>query len=329
MPHPLTWFVELPAAELAALVLRPEVLDPLAEIGACVAMAMLDLDPVRADVARALTARGIGLTAWLILEPHHGYWLTADNAELAAQRYDEVRAWILTEKLTFACIGLDIEMPHDDSAGLVLAPLAALGRLVWNRRSREVLALAVARYTALVDRIRGDGLEVETYQFPFLHDERQAGSGLLQRALGVVDVQADREVWMLYRSVLPPPWGELLVDAYGQHADAIAVGITGGGVAVLAPAFANRLLDLDGLLVDLRRARRYTDRLYVFSLEGCVEQGILAQVCAADLTPAAPERHRLRHVPVLGRLLLRGLLRTHHALHRLRRKLRPASIASP
>jgi len=322
MPRGLIYFVELAAGPTAELLARPDVCQPLAQSGAGVAMAMLDLAPERAEAVRALRKLGIPVTAWLVLEPEAGYWLTADNADAAAERYAQVRAWALAEDLDFATIGLDIEMPHDDSADLVRDPLRALGRLLWNRRPHGRLGEAHSRYEALVARIRGDGYDVETYQFPFLHDERRAGSHLLQRALGVVDVSADREVLMLYRSVLPAPWGELLIDAYGPGADAIAVGITGGGVAILAPAFENRLLDFDGLVHDLRRARRYTDRLYVFSLEGCVEAGMLPHLCQVDLGPAPAGPARLRHLSAAGRAALRGLLRAHQTLHLWRHRAR-------
>jgi len=126
--------------------------------------------------------------------------------------------------------------------------------------------------------------------------------------LGLVDVRADRDVWMLYRSVLPHPWGECLVDVYGPDAAAIAVGISGGGVAVLQPAFEARLLGAQTLIDELRRARRHTVHLYVFSLEGCIEAGMLAAVLDADLSlDAAPAT--LRHGAGLARLGLQTALR--------------------
>src|ERR671933_548582 len=64
---------------------------------------------------------------------------------------------------------------------------------------------ARAPYTDLVERIRADGYPVENYQFPLIADERWAGSTLLQRLMGLVDLRTDREVWMLYTSFAGAP----------------------------------------------------------------------------------------------------------------------------
>jgi hypothetical protein len=231
------------------------------------------------------------VTAWLLLDEAHGYWLTADNAEEACRRYDQVLAWTRAAGLELEAVGLDIETPHEDSRALVRHGRQALGHLLRRRRSVSTVEQAARRYARLIHRIRADGLRVETYQLPLVLDERRARSTLLQRTLGFVDMAADREVVMLYRSLLPGPLGEALVDAYGAEAQAIGVGITGGGVEFLLELVGHRRLDLERLVADLRRARRYTDHLYVFSLEGCVEAGYFDALCQADLSrpePASP-----------------------------------------
>jgi hypothetical protein len=184
-----------------------------------------------------------------------------------------------------------------------------MARMIQRRRSQRLLQDAARQYATLIDEIRQDGRRVETYQFPMILDERRARSTFLQRILGFVDMAPDREVLMLYRSMLPGRLGEPLIDAYGAEAQAIAVGVTGGGVEFLLDFIGARTLDLDRLLTDLRRARRYTDALYVFSLEGCVEAGYLDRLCASDLTvPVSPAA--LRGVARATRAGLRALLRT-------------------
>jgi hypothetical protein len=66
-------------------------------------------------------------------------------------------------------------------------------RLANTERPRHARAI----YAALIERIHADGWKIENYQFPLIADERRAGSTLLQRLLGLVDVRTDREVWML------------------------------------------------------------------------------------------------------------------------------------
>jgi hypothetical protein len=283
MHQGLTYFVELRGDRLAELFARPGLLDRLQETGAAVAMAMLDLSEERCEVLRALQVRGIPATVWLVLEAHDGYWLTADNAPLAAQRYREVRRWMASHGLSLQAVGLDLETPHDDLRALVEQGRDALRRLFHRRRTAAALRRAREEYGTLVEEIRRDGFRVETYQFPLVLDERRAGSTLLQRVLGFVDVTADREVLMLYESLLPRPLAKAVVDSYGPEAQAIAVGITGGGVDFVLQALGASTLSLEELVAALRRARRYTPHLYVFSLEGCVQAGYFEALCDADL----------------------------------------------
>lgn len=313
----ITYFVELPSPALVRLFdERPEVLKGLTRSGAAVAMAMLELDEARAEVVRRLNGQGVPVTAWLVLEPSQGYWLTADNAELAHRRYSAVLAWAREHDLQLEAVGLDIEVPHEDAVALIKQGGRALKQMIRSRRSRAALAQASRQYSVLVDRIRGDGFRVETYQFPMILDERRAGTTALQRTLGVVDLTPDREVLMLYRSMLPGLSGEVLVDAYGPEAQAIAVGITGGGVEFILEALDLRLLDLNRVLTELRRARRYTEHLYVFSLEGCVEAGFFGDLCQADLSLPQPPS-RLTLVARAARATLRGVLRAEGLLDRL------------
>ena len=73
----------------------------------------------------------------------------------------------------------------------------------------------------------GRRLASRELQFPLIADERRAGSDLLQRLAGLVEVSTDREVWMLYSS-FRPSLGPGMIWSYGPKASAIAVGSTGG-----------------------------------------------------------------------------------------------------
>ncbi len=314
----LTFFAELAAPALTTLLATPGLLGDLQRAQAGVAMAILDLSTERAQAVRDLTAHGIAVTAWLVLDPDDGYWLTVDNAALAARRYGEVRDWCRREDLRLHGIGLDIEAPEKDLVALNDKPVRTLLALAARRRGRWAVHGALHAYHDLVARIRADGLFVETYQFPLVLDERRANSTLLQRVFGFADVKADREVLMLYRSVLPRPWGRFLVDAYGAEAGGIAVGITGGGVDCLQAAFEDRLLDFDSLCQDLGRALHYGKPLYVFSLEGCVQAGFLTKLCEFTLVPVSPVRGKAW--TQAGRWLLRATLRIDPLWRRLRRR---------
>ena len=71
---------------------------------------------------------------------------------------------------------------------------------------------------------------------------------------------------------------------------------------------------------ELARARRHTGHLYVISLEGCVAQGWLAQLLAADLDKLATTQGVTR--ARAGRVVARALLTTDRLVARLRRMTR-------
>ncbi|MBM4345728.1 MAG: hypothetical protein FJ100_20330 [Deltaproteobacteria bacterium] len=310
LPKPrLTFFVELPADQLAEVV-QPAVLETLARRGAAISMALLDLGVERAAAIRAFEAAGIAVTAWVVLDEAQGYWLNSDNADCAAARWHAVRQWSSAHGLAVATVGLDIEPPHDDTVALVRTPALAAARMLRRSRSPEQVSAAQVAYAQLVDAIRASGRTVEAYHVPLLADERRAGTVALRRSLGLVDLAVDREVWMLYRSALPAPWGAGLVSGYGPGTRAIGVGITGGGMRSLQPTFARRELDATAAIDELRRAARFCDDLYVFSLEGCVRRGALAALCAADLRGQPRQAERLSTAWVRGaRFALRAGLR--------------------
>jgi hypothetical protein len=79
----------------------------------------------------------------------------------------------------------------------------------------------------LIGRIQRDGYPVETYQFPFLADERKVHSTLLERLTGIVDLRGDREVFMTYSS-FNHPVDSALIWEYGPEAQLLAVGSTAG-----------------------------------------------------------------------------------------------------
>jgi hypothetical protein len=137
-------------------------------------------------------------------------------------------------------------------------------------------------------------------------DERRAGSTLLERLMGLVDVRTDREVWMLYTSVFPSSIGPGLLWSYGPEAQAIGVGSTGGGPDIpghpQVPA-----LDWEELARDLRLARHWSDALLIHSLEGCVRQGLLERLRSFDWGQAAAPPETARLAAGLRRIL-RGIL---------------------
>lgn len=277
----LTFFCELDSEALQALFADATVLDELRALGAGVSLGLLDFTPERAAVVRRLDEAGVPTVAWLLLPPEEGYWFNLDNAAQADARYTAFLAWTREHGLRWAGVGLDIEPDLRDLTRLFSGQahrlLPSVPRRLLDggrvRRAREA-------YLALVERIRADGYRVDSYQMPFIVDERAAGSTLLQRLTGVVELPVDREVLMLYTSAVRAH-GAAFLWSYAPRASFIALGSTGGGVE-LPEAAALPLLSWDELSRDLRLARRWTNELHVFSLEGCVRQGFLPRLRTLD-----------------------------------------------
>jgi hypothetical protein len=231
-------------------------------------------------VVQRLNRAGIPVTAWLLLPLDEGYWFNANNADLATARYSAFRAWSTEHGLVWAGVGIDVE-PDTREIQRLLANRWALVPTVLRRvvddRPR---ARAAVEYAQLVARVRGDGYPVQSYELPFLEDERAVGGSLLYRLLGLVDVGADLAIPMLFTSFMGSR-GVGFLWSYGRGKKAVIVGSTGGGVQ-LGGLDQQRPLDWEEFSRDLRLASRLAADVGVFSLEGCVRQGFLARLREFD-----------------------------------------------
>jgi hypothetical protein len=311
----LTFACEVDPARLSALFADDSVVTSLQALGGRVALMLSDLSNERAAVVQRLNRAGIPVVAVPLLPLEDGYYFTPENIEQARRRYDEWKAWTASHDLVWAGVGLDIEPDAQIYLEIIRKPWGLIPMLLPRLLDRQRPSRARRAYTALVERIRADGLAVENYQFPLIADERWAASTLLQRLFGLVDVRTDREVWMLYTSVLPVV-GPGLLWIYSAEAEAVGVGSTGGGPDIpghpQVPA-----LGWAAFSRDLRLARQRCDDLLVHSLEGCVNQGFLRRLEAFDWNgvEAPPPSARLA---VVLRLLLKAILWTSaHPWHAL------------
>jgi hypothetical protein len=303
----VTFACELDAARLTELFADASVIEDLQALGARVTIMVSDFSVERAHVVRQLNQAGIPLVGIPLFPVEEGYYFTVDNAPRAAQRYQQFKDWTAEHGLVWDQVGLDLEPEAQFYLQLMANPWGLVPTLLRRLRDQERVARAQAAYAALVDQIHGDGWQVENYQFPFIADERRAGSTVLQRLMGLVDVGTDREVWMQYTSFVGS-LGPGILWSYGPESDAIAVGTTGGGPDIPGhPQFTP--LRWEELTQDLRLARRWTDQLYVHSLEGCVWNGYLTRLRSFDWTPASTPPETAA-VAGLLRAGLRGLLRT-------------------
>ena len=302
----LTFFCELDSPNLTVLFSNHEVTRQLVESGASISLGLLDLSLERAEVARQLNQTGIPLHAWLLLPMEQGYWFNLDNAAQAQQRYQDFKRWTLENGLHWEAVGLDIEpdiqLMQAFKHGLAVGVKSVISRLP----ARPARKKALQQYLQLVQVIQNDGWKVESYQFPLIVDERRARSRFFQTLGGIIDLPVDREILMLYSSFFRPH-GPAILSSYASEAGGIALGVTGGGVDT-GGLVDSRPLDWNELQRDLLIAARFSDQLYIFSLEGCVRQGILEQINQLDwnqnaLLPAKETERVQRY-----RALLRAFL---------------------
>jgi hypothetical protein len=274
----LTFACELEAQPLQRLFANPQVIPFLQATHATVSLGILDLSAERADIVRSLNASGVPVTAWLLLPKDQGYWFNLDNYPQAIARYNQFKAWSQANGLLWARIGLDIEPDLRVLQTFKTNRLAALQLLTQTTFNRGRFSNGVRAYRELIRQIHADGYPVETYQIPFIVDERKAGSQVIQRLAGLVDLpEADREVLMLYSSFMRP-WGQGILWSYGRQAQGVGVGITGGGVDTEG-VLDTRPLNWAELQTDLLLAYQHSDHIFIFSLEGCVQHNFLPQLC--------------------------------------------------
>jgi hypothetical protein len=227
-PPTLSFACELDALRLTALFDDPSVLADLQALRARVVLMLSDYSAERAGVVQLLNGAGLPVVGVPLLPADQGYYFTPDNVPQARASYARFTDWTKEHGLRWDGVGLDIEpdvavywQVSRNPWGLVRVLGPRLADTARPTRAR-------ADYAALVERIHADGWPVENYQFSLIADERRAGSTLLQRVLGLVDVRTDRGVYLQYTSFMRG-LGPGLLWSYGPEATAIAVGTTGGG----------------------------------------------------------------------------------------------------
>ncbi len=272
----MAFFCELENEALQELFSDGLVVQQLKALNASVNLGILDFSPQRAEIVKLLNRNGISVEAWLLLTKEEGYWFNVSSVSYAWTCYLEFLDWTNKFDLTWSGVGLDIE-PHIHELNCLFStywhlPWNAIKRLLNFKKFNQ----ARVDYDALVVRIQSDGYLVNSYKIPFLLDERRSSSTFLQRILGVLDLQTNGEIIMLYGSYFRPK-GPAVLWSYGLDANMIAVGVTGGGVEIEGMKEVP-FMSWDELSQDLLLAHAHNPNIHIFSLEGCVRQGFLERL---------------------------------------------------
>ena len=279
MPKPeLTFFCELPTDQLSELFDGRFLIDDLKDLSANLSLGILDLSEERAKVVQRLNKAGLPVTAWLLLPEEQGYWFNIDNVQDATARYLAFKDWTDQYDLNWSGVGLDIEMNINDARQVLEEDQGkqVLSTLFSRYFDKQKTGEAQLAYQGLVDLIHADGYLVESYHLPLITEERRGRSSVLQRTLGLVDIDTDREVLMLYSSFLRPN-GEAILWSYAPDADSIGVGSTGGGVDIKG-VIDIPPLSWEELSRDLQYCSTMGKPIHLFSLEGCVQQDFISKL---------------------------------------------------
>jgi len=277
-PPELFFACDGPTGELNVLFSQPGVIPDLLALNAGVALDVPDLTAERAQLVHRLNDAGIAVIAWLALPKEQGYYLNASNAPQAAMHFADFEKWSAANGLRWRAVGLDIE-PNIQEFGALKQ--GSKGRLLETLAARyfdmERVRRAKIAYSGLIREVQAHGYRVQTYQFPFIADERAVRSTLLERITGVLDLKSDQEVLMVYTS-FNHQLDSALISAYGPDAQAIAVGSTIGSDS--DPHFVP--LNWDEFSRDLKVANHFSHTIGVYNLQGCVRQGFLSRLKTAN-----------------------------------------------
>ena len=273
--HPqLNFACEMETAALETLFADPDVIRDLQQLRAGITLSLMDLSPGRAQVVRQLNSANIPVTAWLALPGRQGYYLNASNAAQGEVRFTEFQKWTIDSGLRWSGIGLDIEPNLQEFSSIGRAASGTVMRLF----DPGTVTRARTAYGALIARIEAAGYRVETYQFPFIADEREVHSTLLERLFGIVDVRGDREVLMIYSSYNRSADSGLIWQ-YGPSAQLVAVGVTPGDPQ---PDARMGPLTWEELSHDVIVASHFSPVVGIYNLDGSVRRGFLQRLKDLD-----------------------------------------------
>lgn len=268
-PH-LTFFCEFDGNSLKKMFTQT-IIDDLSELNASISLGILDFSQDRVEVVRRLNQAGVPVIAWLLLPSSQGYWLNLDNASQVVAHYQTFTEWTAGNNLKWSGVGLDFEPGVQEINMIKHNKLALSGRILGRLPGFMRLYHGRSAYRDLIAQIHSDGYLTESYQFPWIVDERKSHSSLLQRIDGIINVDVDKEVLILYSSFIRP-YGPGIIWSYGKESQAIALGMVGGGIQ---GCFHSKPLSWEELGRDLRLAWVFSNDIYIYSLEGCIQQGIL------------------------------------------------------
>ena len=243
-----------------------------------------DFSSERTLTIHKLNQAGIPVVAWLLLPEEDGYWFNMHNGEKALKRYADFKSWTAENQLKWEGIGIDIEPDMNDAKLAIAHPW----KLAWKAYKRlydnNSLKEGKAIYQMLISTIKADGYRTESYLIPFIYDEREKNTTSIQKLMGIVDLQTEVEIPMLYTSAMNNP---AIIPTYQRDRMPIALGSTGGGVVI--EGIELKAISWDDLERDILIASQFTSEIHIFCLETSVQKGFLTKIKSIDFGQKVPD----------------------------------------
>lgn len=272
-----SFFCELPGKEFSELFSDSMLIKQLVKMQASVRVGLHDFSDERTKTIQKLNSAGIPVVAWLLLPEEDGYWFNMYNGPKAEKRYSDFQIWTKANQLKWKGIGIDLELDINDAKLAVKHPL----KLAWKAYKRlynsDNLKKGKETYRNLVKKMTADGYAIESYVIPFVFIEREEGTQSLQKLMGIVDLETDTEIPMLYTSAMNNPG---IIPVFRQKDMPVALGSTGGGVKIEGVDLKS--LDWNQLKRDILISSNLTNEIHIFCLETSVKNNYLEKIESID-----------------------------------------------
>ena len=283
----ISFACELNGSDFAELLSDSSLVKELAEMRVSLIVGVMDFSQERTKAIQKLNAAGIPLVAWLLLPQEEGYWFNMQNGDKALRRYSGFKKWTTENGLKWKGIGIDLEPDINDSRLALTHPWKMAWKAYLRLFDRTSLENGQKYYLELLSVMKADGFQVESYIIPLIFKEREKKTTSFQKLLGILDVQTEKEIPMMYTSVINNPG---IIPFYHKPNMPIGLGSTGGGVkieGIEAPAISWENLERDLLI-----ASKLTGEIFIFCLETSVKRGFLPKIKDLDFTRPAPDMHQ-------------------------------------
>ena len=223
----ISFFCELNGKEFSELLSDTALLKQLEDMQVSIRAGLHDFSPERTATLQKLNEAGIPVYAWLLLPEEDGYWFNMTNGDKALKRYQDFIEWTRNNNLKWEGIGIDLELDINDAKLAIQHPWKLAWKIYKRLYDNKSLKAGKEKYQSLIAEMKADGYSVESYIIPFIFDERAKGTASLQKLMGIVDIETESEIPMLYTSAMGNPG---IIPLYHRDKMPIALGSTGGGV---------------------------------------------------------------------------------------------------